>query len=394
MIAKSCSMIPTMENKGFEMISGNTEKTSSVTSEKVHLIEKENLEKKEMIGGVVVEKMVKDYIQGTKKRTESLAKEQLKITMAGKEKKNQRVSRVLESKFQNDLLHLLAPLKNKNLPELSTKIKKALVNNLGEQKNSVEIQREIDGVLVGVESCLKALESLQNETKFKENKDSWIGTNNMLDAEHKIDLIQGIENETGINLLNLVQVKSRNEGDQQIKEITDSHQQYINALPQLIGLLNIRESDAIAEKELIEDTAQVLDKDRTDEIQNQITLFGMVLDDYIQKHSTEKKNTNAAELYKQFQAEGGTLNPFTFIGILRNKKILNTYRQENYFTGDPMVETFLAETAHKIPYEEKESLMFYKQHHTKSILEATKITSTIMVKGEKVSVIELQNPLI
>jgi len=332
----------------------------------------------------VVQEEVTKYLKNLEKRNSAHAKENIS-KINNKEKIDNRLLRTPETEFQNILLRIVYQ-RNIPLDQMSSWVKRAFNEN---QKGSLETQEEIDSILAGVESCNEAVKSIESELKLKYKEENIvIATNNELDARYMIDLIAMAENKDGsVKILSLIQVKSSLE-ENTIENVINAHQQYINSLPQLIGILNAKEAPQLARKETEKD---IIDIDHHEEKAEQLMLFGDIFDQYI-NNTKESKNLNASIFYKLLREKGGLLNPFTVMGILKSPKALNDLKNNKYFTGDIEKEKYLTMTADKIPYTEAESIAFYKKNHSHTLIDSANINSIVMIAGKKVSEKELKHP--
>src|SRR3989344_7601513 len=180
-----------------------------------------------------------------------------------------RVLRSPETKFQNTLLRIIHQrgIKTENVKHF---IKETLRES--KKENSLEMQQSVEAVLKGVKSCEEAARFLEKEMESEyKDENIWIATNDQVDAIYQIDLLAGAENENGfIKILKLVQVKSE-VSDRKIENITETHQAYLDTLPQLIGILNKKEAAAIAEKEI---NSEVIDIEREEKKKKKMKFFG------------------------------------------------------------------------------------------------------------------------
>jgi hypothetical protein len=347
-----------------------------VVIDKAIPIEKNVKEAKDDVLIRAIDEEVKKYLKNIETRDDKGVKEILKQHRGVKQ--NSHILRTPEAGFQNSLLRIMQQ-QNLAIDRVSYWIKTSLVKY--KKENSINIQLEIDKILAGVESCNQAIAALQKEMQAEHpDKEVWIATNDEFDARYQIDLLAGIEKkDRSIEILRLVQVKSNHtDADQEtIQNVTQTHQHYIATLPQLIGMLNKKEADMHA-----------LDIDRRPENVERLTFLGLALDEYSNKIKN-LESVSAVDFYEYYKKEGGVLNPFALMGILKNQKVINGFRTEDP-ERDKKIEERLAKTADEIPYTQAESIAFHKTNHLHTILNSAKITSVVMVKGEKVSEKELK----
>lgn len=389
----------------FDVIKGNP--SSGVKTESaIHINSNEQKISNQELVQISIEKAVTSYIKEMGLRNSSEAKGRVDSVKKGINIDN-RVFRKPEAKFQNTILKILYQ-KSSLLDEarISGLINTTIAKQL--KGNSLNLQIETRSVVSGIESCYEAVKSLEKSLKAEYPRDNvLIMTNDNLDAEYEIDLLAGVENEEGfMKVLNLVQVKTdieqtieRKEEDlQYTKTITKEdeaeslkkkHQEYLNALPQFIGTINKKESSKLAEKEI--DETEIIDIDRQEKRGDQLALFGLVLDEYI-KNTENPKKVTADNLYKLFKKEGGILNPFDIIGILKNTNVMDQLRHNKHFQGNKEVEKQLANTADNIPYTIEESKAYYEKNHVHSILKSAIFHSVLMEKGKVISEIKLNHP--
>lgn len=333
-----------------------------------------------------IETLVRTYLRNIKIRDEKEAKEMI-AAVKNNQKKETRKLRTPETEFQNSLLKVIY---NKDIKtdDLRLQINRALSEQSGER--SIPMQQEIDSILRGVNSCKEAAKSLEKETRetYPEKK-IWIATNNLLDAQYKIDLLVLVENSNGsIEILELVQVKS-NVDQEDINSITKKHREYINSLPHFIGILNKKE--IASEKNT---PTEKLSSEFDNIQQEKIILFGLVLDSYIEQYKDNPGNANAIEFYellkKEAREQNTTFNPFTVINILKNTRRMDVYKEQNYFTGNITIENSLQKTANEIPYTKDESLEYYQKLHPHTVMNSAKTYSVIMQGSKKLSQEEIQ----
>lgn len=336
---------------------------------------------------MTIEREVGEYLKNAELRDLIYAKDRINSVKNNNEVENS-ILRTPEAKFQNALLRIVH---QHNLPSrennVSHWIKVALAKH--KKENSIEMQKQIESIMKGVESCNEAVISLQKELESKyPDKKIWIATNDYFDARYQIDLLALAEDKSGsVEILYLVQVKNKTDKEK-IQSITETHQEYLNSLPQFIGILNKNEAAKSAEKDTGLD---MFDLNSLEESNEQLIIFGLAFDQYVNSINNPQE-ANAAAFYKLFKSGGGILNPFIVMGILKNRKIMDEYQKNNYFSGNKEAEKRLAETADKIPFTEEESMVFYKKNHVHTFSESTKITSVVMVGERKVSEEKLENP--
>ncbi|MFH1608881.1 MAG: hypothetical protein ABH951_02600 [Patescibacteria group bacterium] len=333
---------------------------------------------------ISVEKVVLRFLKNIELRNSQKAKENIKA-MNIKKKLDNRLMRIPEAELQNSLLRIIYQ-HNLTFGQISRWIKIALVKY--KKEDSVDLQREVESVLRGVESCSEAVSSLKKELELKhKNENILIGTNNELDALNSVDLVVMIEKKDGtMEILNLIQVKSSLDKES-AENIINEHQKYLDALPQLVGMLNKQEAAMLVEEKM---NLDIVDIDRKENLE-QLTLFGLVFDQYI-NNAEDFKNINAKDFYEFFKKEGGVLSPFTVMGILKNPKVINEYRKNNYLKGNKEIEKYLTKTADEIPFTEEESRAFHEKNHIHTITKSTKIISIVMIRGNKISEKELKLP--
>lgn len=349
---------------------GKSDNDISVSTESISPIE----QRSGSLDNIFIENLVVKYIQGVTARNLKSAKARMNAVKQNQEVDHRQL-RIPETEFQNSLIRSIYH-REISFDKIEHAIKIALAKH---QKDSpVEAQEEVFKILRGVLSCKEAITSIENEMERKYPLEiKWVATNNTFDARHKVDIISAVEDEKDtIKVLNLVQVKSNNNMDKElVDDIYTTHQKYLNSLPQFIGILNAKEASMSAEKE-------ILDFENDPGKLEQITLFCLVLDDYFSNTNIHGQ-INAKTFYEQYKKEGGTLNPFICMGILKNQKILDEYRSNGFLTGDKEKESLLLRTVNNIPYTEIESLVFHKKNHVKSILNSAVINSVVMV-GNKI----------
>lgn len=326
-----------------------------------------------------IENEVLRYLKNKKKRDSKEAGERIAATNKETEIDN-RVLRIPEAGFQNALLRIIHQY-NIPLSNIESQIKKTLAKN--ERENSIEMQDQINNILRGVESCNEAVKSLEKEMKLEHrDENTWIATNDNFDARYKVDLLTAVEGEEGfIKILKLVQVKSSID-EEEIENITETHQGYLDALPQLIGILNKKDAAKLAKEKI---SSEIIDIDRNTEKTKQLTLLESVFDEYIKTKNPDKANIN--DFYQSFKDKGGVLNPFAFKEMLKSLKTKSGYSDE-----DKKIERYLKETVDEIKPTIKESFAFHQQNHLHTILNSAKIISVIMLGREKISEIELKHP--
>lgn len=250
-----------------------------------------------------------------------------------------------------------------------------LQNSLELGGSSQKIQAEVKMILSGVESAKDAFLSLDSKLKKEHpTNETWVATNDQLDAMHKVDLLGVVEDKSQVHTLYLVQVKSSADNGV-ILDTTKAHQEYMAILPQLIGPLNKKESSTIVERELA--ISEVLDRSRS-ETNEEAALFSLVLEQYI-NDTSDLTQINAADFYEKYKKEGGVFNPFIVMGILKKKENLS-----KYLNTDTEIQNRLSQTAENIPYSEAESIAFYKKNNTNTILDTTEIYSVVMEKGKEI----------
>lgn len=356
----------------------------------------------------LIENAVITYIKDLKLRNSSEARTRFDSVKSGVNI-DHRILRKPEAKFQNTILKILY---QKNIlridhDHIDNLINTAIVKQLKE--NSIDMQSETGSILYGIESCYVASQSIEKSLKSEYPKENiLIMTNDNLDAEYEIDILAGVENEEGfIKVLNLVQVKNdiqktieRKEENIQYRKIITiedevestrkKHQEYLNALPQFIGTINRKEASKLAEKEIGE--VEIIDIDRNKERENQLTLFGLVLNAYTEEINNPKQ-ANATDLYDRLKKEGLIFNPFDVMGILKSKNAMDKYRNK-YFDGwtNKGIEERLKETADKIPYTDIESMIFYKKNHVHTIIDSAEFFSLVMEGETVISTIKLTHP--
>ncbi|MDQ3075731.1 MAG: hypothetical protein M3Q34_01235 [bacterium] len=345
--------------------------SGSPVSKGVTLVEKLNTQPEVSTDEKIV-RVVTQYIQQIRNRDLKNTSERMKATH-NKSEISRTTFRLEEAQFQNNLLRIIYQ-HNISIDKVALTIKRTLAQE--KKDNSIEFQEQVDRILVGVMNCREAVLSLEKcmKKEYPDNE-TWIATNDHMDAGYKVDLLAAVENNNGlVDTLYLVQVKSSKDKEQ-ITDIKETHAKYLNMLPQLIGPLNKKEAAKIVEHEMRE----VLDKERREETEEQFTLFSLVLEQYI-KDLTDMKEINASSFYQKLKNEGGLFNPFTVMGILKNTKVLKTY-----VDLETEVEKLLALTADQIPYSEAESLAFYHKNNVNTIMNTAKIFSIVMVGGTEVS---------
>jgi len=366
-----------MGTSKFELVIEKRESAKRVSTEGITPINEQRTNDEFSIKAI--EKAVLRYLENTKRRDTKEAGERIIATNKKTEIEN-RTLRTPEAEFQNVLLRI-SYQHNIQTEIIRSWIKKTLAEN--EKENSIRMQNQINAILSGVESCYEAVKFLEKEMKLEYgDEDTWIATNDQFDARYKVDLVAAVEGEDGfIKILYLIQVKNSKEeaSEEKIKNITKTHQGYLDALPQLIGMLNKKEAAKLAEKET---NLEIIDIDRNAENEKQLKILRSVLDEYI-KDTENPKDANATTVYKLFKDRGGILNPFTIMGILKNLKILN---------ADEKKEKYIKDTADKIPYTEAESIAFHMLNHTRTIINSAEIISVVMVGGKKVSENKLRHP--
>ena len=370
-----------IENK-FRLIFGKGENNAPAFSGVTPVVKEPQAEKTPASEKIRV--AIKHYLHNINERDRQEAKKRISSTIQG-EGQNKRVLRLPEAQLQNILLRLINQ-HNTPLDKIEITIKKTLAEEI--KGNSEEIQLQVAGILRGVESCKEAYVALEAKMRTDHpNNETWIATNDQFDARYKVDLIGAVENKEGIvETLYLVQVKSSRD-QEEIIQITKTHQEYLEMLPQLIGPLNKKEASSVAGKEIKE----ILDKDRNEKNEEQLVLFGLVLDQYIEDNKENLDGIQAANFYEKLKKEGVEFSPFTVMGILKNTEILNKYRSK-YFTGDLNSEKQLAKTADNIPFTEGESIAFYNKNNVNTIANTAQIYSVVMVKNNEVSRKELESP--
>ena len=332
----------------------------------------------------IIEKEVLKFLRNKKERDSKETEKRIIATNREKEINNH-VFRAPEAEFQNALLRIIHQY-NIPLINIESWIKKILAEN--EKGNSLGTQSQINNILRGVESCNEAVNFLEKEMK-SEHKDenTWIATNDQFDARYKVDLLTAVEGEDGfIKVLNLVQVKS-SINEEKIENITKTHQGYLDALPQLIGILNKKEAAKLAEKET---GSEIIDIDRNTEKTKQLTLLESVLDEYIKTKNPEDANAN--DFYQSFKNKGGVLNPFVFKTMLQSLIEKNKNSKDKSDNKNEKIEKHLKETVDEIKPTNEESFAFHRQHHVHTIANSGKIVSVVMLGGEKISEIELKHP--
>lgn len=336
---------------------------------------------------ITIEKEVVEYLKNAELRDLIYAKDRINSVRNKNEVENS-ILRTPEAKFQNALLRIVH---QRNLPSNENNISHWIKVALAKHKkgNSLEIQKQIENIMRGVESCNEAVISLQKELESKyPDKKIWIATNDYFDARYQIDLLALTEDNKGsVEILYLVQVKNKTDKGA-IKSITVTHQEYLNSLPQFIGILNKNEAAKSAEKDTDLD---MFDLNSLEESREQLIIFGLAFDQYVNSVNNPHE-ANATTFYKLFKSGGGILNPFVVMRILKNKKIMDEYEKNNYFRRNKEIEQRLTETADKIPFTEEESMVFYKKNHVHTFSDSTKITSVVMVGDRKVSEEKLENP--
>ena len=229
-------------SKNLEIVVGVTEKATSVKAENVVLVNEHDTK----LNAKTIENEVINYLHNINERDLKNASQTIK-NINGKNKIETHKLRIPESKFQNRLLSLIYQ-KNVSFDNISFWIKIALAKY--GKEGSVEIQRDIDSILIGVKSCNEAIVSLEAKLEKEYKKDFiWLATNNSADARYQIDILAGVENmESSIKVLHLVQVKTTTLDKDSIQNITEAHQNYLDNLPQLIGKLNKKEAPLLTPK--------------------------------------------------------------------------------------------------------------------------------------------------
>lgn len=340
-----------------------------------------NEQKTNEIGARAIETEVKKYLKNLQERDSGYAEKAIRNTVIREIVPKEKL-RAPEARFQNSLLRIFYQ-SNLNPEIVEQWIKNTLAKEKGE--HSIKIQEKIQDILVGVGSCLEAIQFLEKKLNYEhKNEEVWIATDDSLDAQYKVDLLAGAENkEGGINVLYLVQVKS-SINEEKIENITETHQAYLDALPKLIGMLNEKEAKKITEKEII-------DIEHSEDKKDELPLFGLVLDKYL-NDKKDSANINAVEFYELFKKEGGTLNPFIVKEILRELRTVDKHRDNQIISKYRDLEEYLTKTADKIPYTEEEALVYYKENHVHTIINSAKIISVVMVRGQKVSEKVLKHP--
>ncbi len=242
----------------FEIVIGKGIINNNPSAKNVTLLTEQ---KNDKFGEKATEEEVIRYLRNIKERNQAEAKEAIKNT-GSKKVVERRVLRTPEAKFQNVLLRMIYQ-RGLDLKIVGGWIRKSISKNNG----SILIQQEVEAILRGVESCKEAVNFLKKKISL-EHKDekAWIATDDSLDAQYKIDLLAGVEGKNDvIKTLYLVQVKKSLEkrdkfheeheveekiDKKEIESIIETHQEYLDALPKFIEMLNKNEAKKLTEKEM------------------------------------------------------------------------------------------------------------------------------------------------